>query len=81
MVRRHQLLERGYQELLAVDEAQLPEGEGDILLHVVRDTACHPPPSRWSASGGGSHSPADCGTPRGWCFFFFWGGGGGLTVA
>ena len=30
---------QGEQELGTVNEAQLPEGEGDILLRVVGDTA------------------------------------------
>ena len=42
----------------AVDEAQLSEEEGDVLLRIVWDTA-NP------ASAGGSHSTAGCETPRG----------------
>ena len=38
-VRRYQPVERCKQKLGAVNEAQLPEGEGNILLRVVGDTA------------------------------------------
>ena len=36
-VRRHQPVKRGQQELDAINEAQLSDGEGDILLGVVWD--------------------------------------------
>ena len=41
LVGRHQLVKGGQQELGAVDESQLVQGERDILLRVVWD-ASHP---------------------------------------
>ena len=38
----YQLVEGSQQELGAIDESQLPQGEADVLLCVIRDAA-HPP--------------------------------------